>query len=212
MIKTPSIAALLVTALLALAPQAAVAGDAGEANPLNPPPPAAAAEKLPDWLAYQPQAANMHQAHRSQEEIIAWAQEHVTDALTLPHAALNDKFRALRASFSDAGWAQYAQVLQQGGFTNAVQTQNLDLGAVADGEARVTAEGDNGQTYQWVVALPVMLTYSRSGQQSPSQKMTLTATVARTAALPAEDSTINDLEIAGLQLGAALPATDINVK
>lgn len=211
-LRMPLLAAALAAFILLSSPVSAQAP--AEPNPLDPPAPAAAAEPLPDWLNYKDHYAenksDLSQARHSLEDVLGWAEGTATDALSLPHLGLNAKLGKLKAHFTQNGWSSFGQLLRQDNLASTVQTQEVDLNTIANGEASMGAHGVSGGRYQWTVTLPVMISYSRAKgngetQQSPTQQRLLQVIAVR-GPLTADSLHNSGLLIDSIRLLAA-PAT-----
>lgn len=209
--RRPGLLGLLLTvALLGTVTTTATAGDL--TLPADPATATAPVAPLPDWLTYQDPykaaAADPRQAHMANADISLWAQERVTDALTLPHQGLEEKVAALRTTFTDKGWSEYGQVLSAGDRITAVR-QGQDLATVANGEAQVIANGENNGHYRWRLSIPVMQAYGRgtggTTQQTAGQMHTLIVDIMRVSSTDSAAAG-SDLRIDGMRLAEAATA------
>ena len=176
-------------------------------------PPVAAAEPLPDWMKfndpYGKKQVDLSKAHLANEEIEAWAQERVTDALTFDPATVSTKVTGLRPLFTDNGWATYGQLIGQMQVVENVRTQSLTLSTIADGNANVVNTSDASGHFRWQISLPVMQSLgTQAGASRISGNHTLNIVVIRAGA-PAADKAgeqplHNDLKIDSITLAAQM--------
>lgn len=172
-------------------------------------PPTSAAEPLPDWMKfndpYGKKQVDLSKAHLANEEIEAWTQERVTDALSFDPTTVSTKVTGLRPLFTETGWASYAQLIGQMKVVDTVRTQQLTLSTIADGTANVVNTSDASGQFRWQITLPVMQSLANQGGTARnSGNHTLNIVVVRAGA-PAEDKAgeqplHNDLKIDTISL------------
>lgn len=198
-------AALIGVAAVLLCTTAMAQGQATQpALTLEGAPPQAPTEPLPDWMKftdpYGKKQVDLSKAHLANEEIEAWTQERVTDALSFEPTTVSSKVTGLRTLFTDAGWASYGQLMGQMDVVNNVRTQNLTLSTIANGNANVVNTSDASGQFRWQITLPVMQSLAPQGGASRiSGNHTLNVVVVRAGAPVAdqagEQPLHNDLKI-----------------
>ena len=188
-------------------------------TPLDVAPPAATAP-LPDWMQYKTpysgEQNDVRKAHRSQDEIIAWAQDTVTNALSIPAGGSAGKMAEVQKFFAPAAFAQYQTYLSSGTLGEGVRVQSHDLSTITSGDTRILAHGESGGSYRWQVELPLVHSFNKqeidgSVRQSPGQSLRLIVVIARQPKANGADVSDDALRIESFVVGnvPALPAAGL---
>lgn len=176
--------------------------------------PTTATQPLPEWMKFSDPygakaTADLSKAHLANDEIESWTQNRVTDALTFDPAGVGTKVTALRALFTDTGWASYGRLLGQMHVVEHVRTQNMTLSTIANGKASVANTSSSGGQFRWQLNLPVMQALaSQAGASRTIGNHVLTVSVVRASA-PTRDQAgeqplHNDLKIDMIALASAI--------
>lgn len=178
--------------------------------------PATPSEPLPDWMKftdpYGKKTIDLSKAHLANEEVEAWAQERVTDALSFDPTTVSTKVTNLRGLFTDAGWASYGRLMGHMQVVDHVRTQGLTLSTIANGNANVVNTSDTSGQFRWQISLPVMQSLTpQGGAPRNSGTHTLNIVVVRASAPAADEAGVqplhNDLKVDDIALSSAAAVT-----
>jgi len=138
------------------------------APPVTPPPP------KPAWMEYKNpyvgEQNNLSNPNRSTEEIMSWTRDMTTNALTFEPDELNTKIAALKANFSNPGWADYGVYMKDSRFMEMVGQKRYNASTIVDGDMVLKASGPMAGAYRWVVEVPLLVTFhevNRAGVAMP---------------------------------------------
>lgn len=200
-----------VVALLILS-QPAVAQEG--VTPLDVAPAAAPAEPLPDWMSYKApysgEQNDIRKAHRSQEEILAWTQDNITNALSVPAGGAAAKLAEVQKIFTPAALTQYKTYLSSGAVGEGLRLQTHDLSTIVNGDARILEHGETAGSYRWQIDLPLVHSFNKieadgSVRQSPGRSQRLIVVVGRHAKVAGSQADDANVRIESFVIAAAAP-------
>lgn len=144
----------------AAAPVATAPAPAPPAAPpaAAPTPPAAGA----DWMTYSPYAGettDIKNPNRTQEEIINWSQQRVTEVLSFSPADIDTKLTKMVSAFTQQGWADYSTYLKDSKLADMVRQQGYSVTTIVNGDTLILNSGSMAGSYHWLVELPLMVTF-----------------------------------------------------
>ena len=157
-------------------------------TPLDVAPAAAPAAPLPGWMEYKTpydgEQNDIRKAHRSQEEIMAWTQDSVTNALSIPAGGMAGKMAEVQKLFTPAAWAQYKTYLSTGALGEGIRVQSHDLSTIVNGDARILNHGETAGSYRWQIDLPLVHSFNKieadgAVRQSPGRSQRLVVVIGR---------------------------------
>ncbi len=107
----------------------------------------------------------LREPHLSPAEIANFATEAATRALTYSFSNYRGEFEDLKPYFTKPrGWNSFVDALNRSGQLDLVKNQRLNTTAVAQ-RAVIAREGINVDgAYEWIVQLPIRVTYQSSSQ------------------------------------------------
>ncbi len=157
-------------------------------TPLDVAPAAAPSAPLPDWMQYKTpysgEQNDIRQAHRSQGEILAWTQDSVTNALSIPAGGVVAKMTEVQALFTPAAFNQYKAYLSSGSVGEGLRVQSHDLSTIVNGDARILSHGETGGSYRWQIELPLVHSFNKleadgAVRQSPGRSQRVIVIIGR---------------------------------
>ncbi len=110
--------------------------------------------------------------------LMSWVAQASTEVMTF---GFNDYRRRLQESsrnFTRRGWESFTQALQKSRIIEMVEANQQVVTAAPAGAPILESEGLVADRYQWVIQLPMVLTY-QSGSQTRSDNLLVTAVIVR---------------------------------
>ena len=120
----------------------------------------------------------LNQPNLSTPALLSWVAQASTEVMTF---GFNDYRRRLQESsrnFTKTGWESFTQALQQSRIIETVETNQQVITAAPSGAPIVESEGLRGGRYQWIIQLPLIVTY-QSGSKTRSSRLLVTLVVVR---------------------------------
>lgn len=114
--------------------------------------------------------------------LMSWVAQSTTEVMTF---GFNDYRRRLQESsrnFTPKGWESFTQALQRSRIIEMVETNQQVVTAAPQGAPVLESEGIVQGRYQWVVQLPMILTY-QSGSKTRADNLLVTLVVVRVSRL-----------------------------
>ncbi len=156
-------AAAPATAAPAPVQAAAPAMPAQNAPPSSPTATPMAAEPTPSWMNYENpyigEQNDIVNPNRTPDEIVMWAAQQATNALTLTPKDFNEKLTKIKSSFTPQGWNEFATYARAADLPSRVQTRDYSVTTVAKGDGLVIDSGPVAGSFHWLVKLPLMITF-----------------------------------------------------
>ncbi len=118
------------------------------------------------------------QPNLSTPALLSWVAQATTETMTF---GFNDYRRRLQESsrhFTRRGWDSFTTALQRGRIIESIEGQSQVISAAPRGAPVVQSEGVYGGRYQWVVQIPMILTYT-SGSKARSDNWIVSLVVVR---------------------------------
>ena len=136
---------------------------------------APAAAPSDDWTKYHnPYAGeqnNLANPNKTADEIAAWAQKAVADALSFTPEDMDQKVAAAKKMFVEQGWAEYAAYVREAQLIERVRNQQMSMNTILNGDAVILGGDAVAGAYRWLVRAPVMITFLRkdaTGEDKPA--------------------------------------------
>jgi hypothetical protein len=122
--------------------------------------------------AYTGEENDIKNPNRTQEEVLAWAQQRAADVMSFTPDNIDKKLSQIQGGFVSQGWEQYKAYMQESDVLNRVKAQGFSVVTIVNGEALILNSGTGGtQSYHWLVEMPLMVTLSRAGMGGDMQPM-----------------------------------------
>jgi len=118
------------------------------------------------------------QPNLSTPALLSWVAQATTETMTF---GFNDYRRRLQESsrhFTRRGWDSFTTALQRGRIIESIEGQDQVISAAPRGAPVVQSEGVYGGRYQWVVQIPMILTYT-SGAKSRADNWVVSIVIVR---------------------------------
>lgn len=110
--------------------------------------------------------------------LMSWVAQATTEVMTF---GFNDYRRRLQESsknFTRTGWQSFTAALQQSRIIEMVEASQQVVTAAPQGAPILQSEGLSGGRYQWVIQIPLVLTY-QSGSRTRTDNLLITLVVVR---------------------------------
>lgn len=110
------------------------------------------------------QNAPLHLPVLSQTEVGDFAIMATSNALMMSYQDYQERLKDIQSYFTPEGWSDYQDMLEKVQLIKTLSGNYYDLSAALNGIALVGSHGIPGgqEAYEWEVAVPLILTYSRS--------------------------------------------------
>ncbi|MBP7722814.1 MAG: type IVB secretion system apparatus protein IcmL/DotI [Alphaproteobacteria bacterium] len=120
----------------------------------------------------------LHEPNLSTPALMSWVAQASTEVMTF---GFNDYRRRLQESsrnFTRRGWESFTQALQKSRIIEMVEANQQVVTAAPAGAPILESEGVVAGRYQWIIQLPLVLTY-QSGSRTKSDTLLVTVVVVR---------------------------------
>lgn len=120
----------------------------------------------------------LSQPNLSTPALMSWVAQATTEVMTF---GFNDYRRRLQESsrnFTKRGWESFTQALQRSRIIETVEVNQQMITAAPKGAPVLQSEGLVAGRYQWVVEIPLILTY-RSGAKTQNMGLRVTVVIVR---------------------------------
>lgn len=111
-------------------------------------------------------ANDLSKPHRNEKQIVEWATEIVSQAMTINVKTYNDDFKKIAPDFTPYALKEYQDYLQKTNMVAILSSNTLRLQAVSDETGTVVKEGAITGTYHWLVQIPLMTSFYSEDMQS----------------------------------------------
>ena len=115
----------------------------------------------------------------SQETLLEWASKAVIRAYRLDYVHWREQLNDMRPDFTDAGFIEHRQALEEAGTLEAVTQRRLVTSVVTRAPPIIINQGVLADRYVWKLEIPITLSYEGASQHSPPQKMIAEVLVVR---------------------------------
>jgi len=131
---------------------------AASVNPAAPAAEPPGADKA--WMSYKnPYAGEQNDignAHRTNDEITAWAARAVADTLSFGAGEFDDRVKGFKDYFIQDGWAGYVAYLTDSKLLGVARSGKYAVATASDGDPMILNSGRIGAAYHWQVEVPVI--------------------------------------------------------
>lgn len=120
----------------------------------------------------------LNQPNLSTPALLSWVAQATSETMSFSFSNYRRNLQQSSRNFTRAGWESFSVALQQAKIIESIEANTQELTAVPRGAPILKSEGlANGQ-YQWVVQIPILLTYV-SGAKTRSESWLVTLVVVR---------------------------------
>lgn len=120
----------------------------------------------------------LNEPNMSVPALMSWVAQSSTEVMTF---GFNDYRRRLQESsrnFTRRGWESFTQALQRSRIIEMVEANQQVVTAIPQGAPILESQGLVNGRYQWVIQLPIVLTY-QAGSRSRNDSLLVTVVVVR---------------------------------
>jgi hypothetical protein len=108
---------------------------------------------------------NLAIAHRNEQEIIEWATDIVTQALTINLSTYDADFKKIEPFFAPFALKEYQDYLAKVNMVSVLSSNSFRLQAISDSMGVVIKDGEIAGAYRWLVQVPLMASYYKINTQ-----------------------------------------------
>jgi len=113
--------------------------------------------------------------------VISWATNSITEIMTVGFGDIDSKTPQHKNKFTPEGWESYMKAFELQNVAETIKKNQLVVTAVPANTPVILGQGINeDQTYQWVVQMPVITTYSTNNNITQQRKPVITLLIVRT--------------------------------
>lgn len=120
----------------------------------------------------------LNQPNLSTPALLSWAAQSVSETMSFSFSNYRRNLQESSRHFTRAGWESFSTALQQARMIESVETLTQEVSAVPAGAPIMVSEGIAGGQYQWVVQVPILLTYT-SGAKKRNESWLVTLVIVR---------------------------------
>jgi intracellular multiplication protein IcmL len=110
--------------------------------------------------------------------LMSWVAQASTEVMTFGFSDYRRRLQEASRNFTRSGWESFTKALQKSRIIEMVEANQQVVTAAPSGAPVLQSEGMAGGRYQWVVQLPMVLSY-QSGSQQRSDRLVVTIVVVR---------------------------------
>lgn len=118
------------------------------------------------------------QPNLSTPALLSWVAQATSETMSFSFSNYRRNLQESSRHFTRAGWESFSAALQQARIIESVEANTQEVTAVPRGAPVLQSEGIAGGQYQWVVQIPLLLTYV-SGSKSRSDNWLITLVIVR---------------------------------
>lgn len=120
----------------------------------------------------------LNQPNLSTPALLSWVAQASAEVMTFGHHDYKRRLQEASRSFTRTGWESFTTALERSEVMDMVDKQRQVVTAAPGGAPIITQEGMVQDRYQWVVQLPLRVTY-QSGARKSTKVLQLTLIVVR---------------------------------
>lgn len=120
----------------------------------------------------------LNQPNLSTPALLSWVAQASTEVMTFGFNDYRRRLQEASRSFTKRGWESFTKALQASRMIETVEANQQVITAAPSGAPIVESEGMYNGRYQWVIQLPLIVTY-QSGSKTRSSRLLVTLVVVR---------------------------------
>lgn len=120
----------------------------------------------------------LNQPNLSAPALMSWVAQSTTEVMTFGFSDYRRRLQEASRNFTKRGWESFTQALQRSRIIEMVEANQQVLTAAPKGAPILESEGMVAGRYQWVVQVPLALTY-QSGSKTQNTGLLVTVVVVR---------------------------------
>jgi len=124
----------------------------------------------------------LSQPNLSTSALMSWSAQAATEVMSFGFNDYRRKLQDSSRNFTKRGWESFTQALQKSRMIEMVEANQQIISAAPRGAPLLQQEGLVAGAYQWVVQIPLILTY-QSGPSSQNTNLMVTIVIVRVSRL-----------------------------
>ncbi len=146
------------------------------------------AQPVHNYYAMKPDKTGMRMVglnipNMTNRAILSWATTSITEVMTMGFGDMGVRLPKQRIRFTKNGWDIYNKAFIKQKIGEAFKQYQLVLTTVPSNTPVIVRQGVNPEeVYQWVVQMPVIMTYATNNNVMNKKRATVTLTIVRVAA------------------------------
>jgi len=120
----------------------------------------------------------LNEPNLSTPALMSWVAQAATEVMTFGFNDYRRRLQEASRNFTRRGWESFTKALQQSRIIEMVEVNQQVVTAAPRGAPVITKEGLAAGRYQWIVEMPMILTY-QSGTQKRSDNLKITIVIVR---------------------------------
>lgn len=114
------------------------------------------------------------------QAILSWSATTITEVMTFGFGDFDQRILSQRSRFTDEGWESFTKAIRESGMRENFKLRQLVLTAVPSDSPVIVAKGeDENQEYQWVVEMPVIMTFTTNNDVTQRKRSIARLTIVR---------------------------------
>lgn len=128
----------------------------------------------------------LNMSNMTNQAILSWATTSITEIMTMGFGDLDIKVPKQRRRFTATGWKAYIKAFVQEGIGETFKQNQLVLTTVPSNTPVIVYQGPNADdVYEWIVQMPVIMTYATNGDVTSEKRTIISLTIIR---VPVEEN------------------------
>lgn len=103
--------------------------------------------------------SDLSKPHRNEKQVIQWTTDIVSQAMTINPRTYNSDFQKISDFFTPYALQEYQEYLKKMDMMNVLSSNSFKLQSISDEEGSVIKAGPIGDTYHWLLQIPVMSSF-----------------------------------------------------
>jgi intracellular multiplication protein IcmL len=124
----------------------------------------------------------LHQPNLSTPALMSWVAQAATEVMTFGFNDYRRRLQGASRNFTPGGWESFTRALQQSRIIETIEEQQQVATAAPKGAPVLQSSGVSQGRYQWVVQMPMIITYE-SGAKKRTDNLLVTIVVVRVSRL-----------------------------
>lgn len=125
--------------------------------------------------------------NQTDQAVLSWAATSITEIMTFGFGDFDQRILAQRVRFTPIGWKSFLEALIQQQISEKFKTQQLVLTTIPTDSPVIISKGvveddeyvGEEQAYQWIVEMPVIMTYTTNNSVSSASRGIVRLTIVR---------------------------------
>ncbi len=120
----------------------------------------------------------LNQPNLSTPALLSWAAQATSETMSFSFSNYRRNLQESSRHFTRAGWQSFSTALQQARIIESVESLTQEVSAIPAGAPVLQSEGIVSGQYQWVVQVPILLTFT-SGSKKRNESWVVTLVIVR---------------------------------